>query len=186
MLFNNRKPEEPIARGTTLSPEPREFAAAASPARVQARATMAGAPARCVIDASLVITGKLESERDVQLDGELHGDIHCQHLIISRDATLLGHIVANDVVVRGKVKGIIRADQVMLQDTARVESEIFHKSLIVEQGACFDGESHRSDEPARADTDLQPHVDKLQAMAADMKATETGGAGPGESESAAA
>ena len=98
----------------------------------------------------LVITGNLESERDVQVDGELNGDIRCSQLIVSRDATINGNIVADEVVVRGKVKGVIRADQVMLQDTAQVDSEIFHKSLIIEQGACFDGESRRIDEPASA------------------------------------
>ena len=32
-----------------------------------------------------------------------------------------------------------------------VESEIFHKSLAIEQGACFDGLSRRRDEPMKAD-----------------------------------
>jgi len=54
------------------------------------------------------------------------------------------------MVVRGRVKGVIRAGQVMLQHTAQVESEIFHKSLIIEEGACFDGESRRIAEPANA------------------------------------
>jgi cytoskeletal protein CcmA (bactofilin family) len=88
--------------------------------------------------------------------------------------------------VRGKVKGVIRADQVMLQDTARVESEIFHKSLVIEEGACFDGESHRTDQPAQADTDLQPQLADLQAMAADMKSAEKSNATSGDSDAAAA
>jgi cytoskeletal protein CcmA (bactofilin family) len=168
MLFNNRKPDELVTQGgTTLVRDPLGTIAA-SPSTLQARAAMGGAPARCVIDAALVITGNLESERDVQLDGELRGDITCSQLIISRDATLLGNVVADEVVVRGKVKGIIRAGQVMLQDTARVESEIFHKSLIVEQGALFDGESHRTDRI----TEVNPKLDELKAAAAEMRASE--------------
>ena len=183
MLF--KKPEEPIAHSATLNKDSREIAAALPPAQ-QPRATLGGPPTRCVIDASLVITGNLESERDVQLDGELHGDIHCSQLIVSRDATIHGNIVADEVVVRGKVKGVIRAGQVMLQDTARVESEIFHQSLVVEEGACFDGESRRMDQPTRADTDLKPQLADLQAMAADMKSAETSSGKSGESDSAAA
>lgn len=168
MFFNNRKPDEPVTLGgTTLVRDPLG-AISASPSTGQPRPVMGGAPARCVIDAGLVITGNLESERDVQLDGELRGDITCTQLVISRDATLLGNVVAEEVVVRGKVKGIIRAGQVMLQDTARVESEIFHKSLIVEQGALFDGESHRTDRLADAD----PKLDELKATAAEMRALE--------------
>ncbi len=169
MLFNNKKPDEAFAHGgTTLVRDPLE-SLGASPLAVQSR-PMAGAPARCVIDAGLVITGNLESERDVQLDGELRGDITCSQLVISRDATLLGNIVANEVVVRGKVKGTIRATQVMLQDTAQVDSEIFHTSLVVEPGACFDGESHRTDRPA----DENPKLAELQAMASDMRSAEAG------------
>jgi cytoskeletal protein CcmA (bactofilin family) len=181
----NRKPEEPITDGAALKKEPRPSTVPALPANQPSSALQrsGGRQTRCVIDASLVITGNLQSERDIQLDGELNGDIHCSQLIISRDATLNGNIVAEQVVVRGRVKGVIRAGQVMLQDTARVDSEIFHKSLIVEEGACFDGESHRTDEPARAGTNLDPQIADLQAMAADMRSTEKGN---GESEAAAA
>jgi cytoskeletal protein CcmA (bactofilin family) len=166
MRFNNRKSDEAIAHGgTTLVRDPLE-SLGTSPLAAQPR-QMAGTPARCVIDAALVITGNLESERDVQLDGELRGDITCSQLVISRDATLLGNVVAEEVVVRGKVKGTIRASQVMLQDTAQVESDIFHKSLVVEQGATFDGESHRLDYAADA------KLAELQTMASDMRATES-------------
>jgi cytoskeletal protein CcmA (bactofilin family) len=58
----------------------------------------------------------------------------------------------------------------MLQDTARVESEIFHTSLVVEQGAQFDGESHRTDR----EVDDNPKLDELKAAAAEMRATEPG------------
>ena len=92
-----------------------------------------------------------------------NGDIRCAQLIVGRDATINGSIVADEVVVRGKVKGVIRAAQVMLQDTAQVESEIFHKSLVIEQGASFDGESRRIDEPAKAPADLKPESESAAA-----------------------
>jgi len=168
MLFNNRKPDELVAKGgTTLVRDPLAVISA-SPPSLQTRPAIGGAPARCVIDAGLVFTGNLESERDVQLEGEFRGDITCPQLIVSRDATLLGNVIAEEVVIRGKVKGSIRATQVMLQDTARVESEIFHTSLVVEQGAQFDGESHRTDHIA----DANPKLDELKAAAAEMRATE--------------
>ena len=146
MLFNNKKPDEDITDTIPLKRDPQP---SADPPRAMLRMS-GGAPSRSVIDACLVINGNLQSERDVQVDGELNGDIRCSQLIVSRDATINGNIVADEVVVRGKVKGVIRAGQVMLQDTAQVESDIFHKSLIVEEGACFDGESRRIDEPANA------------------------------------
>jgi cytoskeletal protein CcmA (bactofilin family) len=102
-----------------------------------------GPPTRSIVDSCLVITGNLESERDVQVDGAINGDVNCSQLVVSKDATITGNVTAEEVVIRGKVKGVIRAAQVVLQDTAHVESDIFHKSLIIEQGAHFDGQSHR-------------------------------------------
>jgi cytoskeletal protein CcmA (bactofilin family) len=107
------------------------------------RPPVAGPPTRSIVDSCLVITGNLESERDVQVDGAINGDVNCSQLVVSKDATITGNVTAEEVVIRGKVKGVIRAAQVVLQDTAHVESDIFHKSLIIEQGAHFDGQSHR-------------------------------------------
>ena len=49
---------------------------------------------------------------------------------------------------------------------ARVESEIFHKRLAIEEGAVFEGQSRLRDEPMNA------AVIDLQAMAAGMKSAE--------------
>jgi cytoskeletal protein CcmA (bactofilin family) len=105
----------------------------------------AGTPARSVIDAWLTMTGNLESEGDIQVDGKVQGHIRCTQLIVGKDATIDGDIVAVEVVVRGKVKGVIRATCVKLQDTACVESEIvFEKTLGIEDGASFEGQIRRA------------------------------------------
>jgi cytoskeletal protein CcmA (bactofilin family) len=62
--------------------------------------------------------------------------------------------------------GVIRANRVILQDSARVESEIFHKKLAIEEGAVFDGQSRLREEPMTA------AVIDLQAAAAGMKASD--------------
>jgi cytoskeletal protein CcmA (bactofilin family) len=125
-----------------------------------------GAPTRSLIDAWLTITGNLQSEGEVQVDGQVEGDIRCAHLVVGKDATITGNIVAEEVVVRGKVTGTIRANRVILQDSARVDSQIFHKKLAIEEGAVFDGQSRLRDEPMTAD------VIDLQIAAAGKKATE--------------
>jgi cytoskeletal protein CcmA (bactofilin family) len=109
-----------------------------------------GAAARSVIDAWLTMTGDLESEGDIQVDGKVNGHIRCAQLIVGKDATINGDIIAEEVVVRGKVKGVIRANRVRLQETARVESEIYHQSLSIEDGASYEGQIHRSQEPIKA------------------------------------
>jgi cytoskeletal protein CcmA (bactofilin family) len=149
-MFN----KSPHKDGASLMQDLRQSFDAMLPAKqpVSASRMAGGAPTRSVVDACLVITGNLQSDRDVQVDGEIHGDVNCSQLVVSKDATINGNVTAEEVVVRGKVKGIIRADQVVLQETAHVESDIFHKSLIIEQGACFDGQSHRTSQAAKKST----------------------------------
>jgi cytoskeletal protein CcmA (bactofilin family) len=137
MLFN-KKPDDIRAdrRMPMGQPAPEQ---APAPSRVQV-----GSPTQSVIDAWLTITGNLESQGDLRVEGQIAGDIRCASLVIGRDATVSGDIVAEEAVVRGKVKGTIRANRVILQDTACVESAIYHKVLSVDEGACFDGQScHR-------------------------------------------
>jgi cytoskeletal protein CcmA (bactofilin family) len=122
---------------------------------------MAGAaPACSIIDTGLTITGNLQSDRDVQVDGEINGDVHCSHLTVSKGGTITGNIVADEVVIRGRVNGTIRALQVVLQDTAHVESDIFHNSLIIEQGAVFDGQSQRQADPKAQAQDVRTSAKK--------------------------
>ena len=96
-------------------------------------------PHRSLIDLSVKMTGDLWSDGDVQVDGQLCGNIYCAQLIVGKDAVVTGAIIAQEAVIRGRMIGIIRAMRVLLQDTARVESEIIYQSLSVEEGARFEG-----------------------------------------------
>jgi cytoskeletal protein CcmA (bactofilin family) len=134
MLFT-KKPDD-MQAGRTAA------AVAAAPSRVQM-----GSPTLSVIDAWLTITGNLESQGDVRVEGQISGDIRCANLVIGREATVSGDIVADEAVVRGKVKGTIRANRVILQDTACVESAIYHRVLSVNEGASFEGQSCHRQQP---------------------------------------
>ena len=153
MLFNKKTDNGTDYMGDTAVRSTNGFTPlnhATQPLNMSAEALRqrAGAPARSVIDAWLTMKGNLESEGDIQVDGKVQGHIRCTQLIVGRDASIDGDVLAAEVVIRGKVKGVIRANRVKLQDTARVESEIFfEKSLGIEDGASFEGQIRRSSEP---------------------------------------
>jgi len=150
MLFN-KKAEEEFMNDFSATKRPSTANGSAVEPAVTASRKANGTPTRSVIDAWLTITGNLQSEGEVQVDGQIHGDIRCAHLTVGRDALVNGNITAEEVVVRGKVKGIIRANRVILQDSAQVESEIFHKKLSIEEGACFEGMSRLREDPLNAE-----------------------------------
>ncbi len=100
-----------------------------------------------IIGEDLVITGNVNSKGEIQIDGEIQGDIHCGSLLLGDKSTVTGVVMAEDVVVRGKVIGTIRGLRVTLQAQSHVEGDIFHQSLAIEQGAYFEGKSRHDDDP---------------------------------------
>jgi cytoskeletal protein CcmA (bactofilin family) len=104
-------------------------------------------PKISTIGEDLVITGNVTSKGEIQFDGQIHGDIHCASLILGESAQLKGSVIAEDVVVRGRVIGSIHALRVTLQSKCHVEGDVIHQSLAIEQGALFEGCSRRSEDP---------------------------------------
>ena len=89
----------------------------------------------------------MTSKGEVQVDGEVQGDIHGTYVVIGEKARITGGIVAEEIVVRGHVMGSVRGKRVMLQSSSHVEGDIYHQALAIEQGAFFEGKSRRSEDP---------------------------------------
>jgi cytoskeletal protein CcmA (bactofilin family) len=154
MLPNFKKPDaEPAKSGALtpqLSPLPpplgSQLGGQSSPPSTSGQsATRPSAPS--VIGPDLIITGNLISKGEVQIDGEVQGDIHSSYVVVGEKARITGGIIADEVVVRGQVMGSIRGKRVMLQSSSHVEGDIHHSALAIEQGAFFEGKSRRSDDP---------------------------------------
>ncbi|MGI9524139.1 MAG: bactofilin family protein [Hyphomicrobiaceae bacterium] len=99
-----------------------------------------------VIGPGLTIMGNLISNGEVQVDGEIQGDLHGTHIVVGEKARITGGVNAEEIVVRGHVMGSIRGRKVMLQASSHVEGDVHHQSLAIEQGAYFEGKSRRSED----------------------------------------
>jgi len=100
-----------------------------------------------IIGEDLTISGNIISKGEVQLEGEVKGNVSCTSLVIGEKALVEGGVAADDVIVRGRVIGSVRGHRVTLQSSSHVEGDVFHQSLAIEQGAFFEGKSRRSDDP---------------------------------------
>ena len=148
MLPNFRKPEGETKSNvvpSTLPPSLPSGAPQTRPIGSTLRTTERGTPS--VIGPELQITGNLVSRGEVQIEGEINGDIHGSHVLVGERATVTGGIVADEVVVRGHVMGSVRGKRVLLQSSSRVEGDIYHLTLAIEQGAYFEGKSRRTEDP---------------------------------------
>lgn len=131
-----------------------------------------GAPS--VIGPDLLITGNLVSRGEVQIDGEIQGDVHANNLIVGDSARITGGIVADEVVVRGHVMGSVRGKRVLLQNSSHVEGDVYHQTLAIEQGAFFEGKSRRTQDPtAGRDLGTQQSAAPVAAPANSNGATAT-------------
>lgn len=151
MLPQFRKTEpEPFKNGlstppTSPTPLTTTPSLGARPVGNALRAGERGAPS--VIGPDLLITGNLISRGEVQIDGEVQGDIHGTHIVVGEKARITGGIVGEEVVVRGHVMGSVRGKRVLLQTSSHVEGDIYHLTLAIEQGAFFEGKSRRTEDP---------------------------------------
>ena len=105
-----------------------------------------------IINEWLVMKGDLESEADILIKGKVHGNIKCKLLIIDTGAFVEGGVEAEEVVVRGTAKGVMRVNRVRFEKTADVDSEIYQKSFSAEEGAKIRGALHFASEPVKAVT----------------------------------
>ena len=133
----NRKPDDPALPNS--GPPQIPGARSTQPRRATSVAS--------VIGADLSITGNLESTGEVQIDGELQGDVHAGRIVVGEQALITGALIADEIVIRGNVQGSIRGNNVTFQAASRVEGDVFHKTLTIEQGAYFEGKSRRSNDP---------------------------------------
>jgi cytoskeletal protein CcmA (bactofilin family) len=110
-----------------------------------------------VISNDLKIIGqdlRIISQGTLQVDGEVEGDVVGSEVIIGELGKVTGTVAAEQVTVRGKISGAIRAINVVLQSSAQVEGDIHHMSLAIEQGASFDGRCRRPTDAAELRPDL--------------------------------
>jgi cytoskeletal protein CcmA (bactofilin family) len=128
--------------GSSLSSAP---SAQASGPRPSSSTRSSGAPS--LIGPDLSLTGNLESKGEIQIEGEIQGDVHAARIVVGEHARVTGNLLAHEIVVRGNVAGSIRGNTIMLQAASRVEGDVFHKSLVIEEGAFFEGKSRRSGDP---------------------------------------
>jgi cytoskeletal protein CcmA (bactofilin family) len=103
-------------------------------------------PSASTIGEELMIAGNVTSKGEIHVDGQVQGGIHCHSLVLGENSQFEGSVVAEDVVIRGRLIGSVRALRVALHSKCHVEGDLYHHSLTIEQGAYFKGKSRRFEE----------------------------------------
>jgi cytoskeletal protein CcmA (bactofilin family) len=98
-------------------------------------------PGTSFLGPSLVISGSISGEGDVQLHGRYEGSIDLQgDLAIQQSAVVSGLITARSISVSGSVDGDLRARQKLsVLHTARVTGTVATPRALVQEGALLEG-----------------------------------------------
>jgi cytoskeletal protein CcmA (bactofilin family) len=94
------------------------------------------------------ISGKVEFQGLARIEGEAEGDIVGDNIEIAASAVVTARITANSLRVGGQVEGeIVARERIELLPTARLRCTITTPTLVVAEGAQFEGDCkmlHRS------------------------------------------
>jgi cytoskeletal protein CcmA (bactofilin family) len=131
-----------------------------------------------IVSANLRVTGDLESEGDIQIDGYVEGDVRSNSVTVGEHAIVCGAILSQTVRVAGTVKGQINGKTVELARTAKVTGDIVHESLAIEAGAFIQGlcRHAESSSPAVKPVDSNGHDRSASGSSAPDAGAQNGGA----------
>jgi cytoskeletal protein CcmA (bactofilin family) len=95
-----------------------------------------------VLGKSVVFKGEFEANEDLLIDGRVEGKIthRAEHLTIGPNGDVKADIMAQRVLVQGRVTGNIRATEtIVIEPSAHVAGNLFAPRVGLEEGAEFDG-----------------------------------------------
>lgn len=112
-----------------------------SPAASTLNGTDKEGSATTVIAKGTVIEGKFACNENVRLDGAIHGEVKVDKRFVMGDTSYVqGNIHARDAAIRGKIKGDLYIKEALhLMESAVIEGNISAKTMIVEEGARYNG-----------------------------------------------
>jgi cytoskeletal protein CcmA (bactofilin family) len=97
------------------------------------------------------ISGKLNFRAPAKIEGEVDGEISGDDILIAQGAVVTARIAATRLTVAGQVSGeIVVRERLELLPTARLKCAITTPSLVLNEGAQFEGDCKMPRERAAA------------------------------------
>ena len=107
----------------------------ASPAAPPARTSTT----KSVFSSDLKITGEVTSAGDIEMTGEIDGNVIARGVVVGGEGRMNGTVKAETVEVKGKLDGQVSATSFMLRASAQVAADVAYKTLVIESGAQIEG-----------------------------------------------
>ena len=107
-----------------------------------------------VVGENVMVTGKLHTSSNIQVNGMVKGEIESEGgIIVGKSATIEGPITAAEIKIDGTVRGnIIASHSVEITSEAKVIGDIQTDKLSIQFGALFVGKSLMQDKKSAEKT----------------------------------
>ncbi len=94
-----------------------------------------------VIAKGTLIEGKFMCTENVRLDGSVNGEVRVdKRLVMGDGSSVTGNIFARDASIKGRIKGDVNVKEALhLMDSAIIEGNISARTMIVDEGARYNG-----------------------------------------------
>jgi len=99
-------------------------------------------PAVSIVSKGISIHGQVTGTEDLQINGELRGSVKLAggRVTVGTDGNVAGDIEAREIIVRGELKGNLRAvDRILVGPTGRWHGDSVSPRLAIEEGAVVSG-----------------------------------------------
>jgi cytoskeletal protein CcmA (bactofilin family) len=129
-----------------------------------------------IIVSDLNISGDLVSQGSIEIGGKVKGNVKCNNVVIRKESRVDGDIYADSLVIKGVVKGIVYAEDIIIDDTGVFEGQINYKNITTSPGASINGILNRVDKAATEEviTDSDSFFGKDKFSASDFSDKEEG------------
>lgn len=124
-----------------LEDRPVESPAPLSAPRKENLISRYGSEVRSALGPGTLIEGKFAFDTPVRIDGTLRGEVHSSSLlIVGEEGSIEGLVCVGNLMVFGKLKGHIVADEVIqIAASGEVKADIESGQLAIELGGRFQG-----------------------------------------------
>lgn len=120
---------------------------------------------KTIITQTTIITGDIQGQGDLKLEGQLTGNIGIGGLLfVGKAGSFKGEATAENMVIAGRIEGQIKATaKIEIRSSGHMQGNIFCQQIAIAEGAFVDGAiKNKNDEPLTPDyfvekrKDLQP------------------------------
>ena len=117
------------------------FSATAATNGSATAARRSGAQALSIVAADLVVTGDLQAEGVIRIEGRVAGNVMSGvQVLLSEGSVVEGDIRTREAVLGGEVHGtVIASERVEVQPTAAVHGDIITPRLLIQEGGRVNG-----------------------------------------------